>query len=76
MERPNIENYKLGKGIRINDFVSDLILYIDQEEAEKKELQNTMYEVLTEILKLPMCQEVGYLQEAIKAAANMKDKSR
>ena len=38
MERPNIENYKLGKGFNTHEFVSDLTLYADQVEAEKKEL--------------------------------------
>ncbi len=38
MNRPNTKDYKLGKGFKTYAFVSDLTLYIDQLEAEKKEL--------------------------------------
>ena len=39
MEKPDIENYKLGKGIRTRDYVSDLNLCIDQLLDKLKEVE-------------------------------------
>ncbi len=80
MERPNVsdEKYKLSNDFECikfhpSGYLADINKHIDQLEVERKELETTMCEILTAILKIPMCQEVGYLQESIKSAARNKN---
>ena len=49
MEIPKIENYSLNKGVNIQDYISDLNLFIDQEKAEKKELIKELEQTISNL---------------------------